>query len=217
MCNESVFKGVEPLTQRPGAVLPPVDLEDAREKLQATMPRTLTDYEFASWLMYPKVFEEYMADRMRFGDVSALPTRTYFYGLEPGEEITVDLERGKHLIISLVTVSETHDDGTRTVFFELNGQQRAVKVHDRAKVAKRPPRRKADPDKPGELGAPMPGTVVTVNVVAGESVARGDVLVTLEAMKMETSVRAERDGTVSEVVTKPGQQVDAKELLLVIA
>jgi pyruvate carboxylase len=215
--QRKILKDAQPLTQRPGAVLPPVDLAAAREKLQATMPRTLTDYEFASWLMYPKVFEEYMADRLRFGDVSALPTRTYFYGLEPGEEITVDLERGKHLIISLVTVSDTHDDGTRTVFFELNGQQRAVKVHDRAKVAKRPPRRKADPDQPGELGAPMPGTVVTVNVVAGESVARGDVLVTLEAMKMETSVRAERDGTVSEVVTKPGQQVDAKELLLVIA
>jgi pyruvate carboxylase len=215
--QRKILKDAQPLTQRPGAVLPPVDLAAAREKLQATMPRTLTDYEFASWLMYPKVFEEYMVDRLRFGDVSALPTRTYFYGLEPGEEITVDLERGKHLIISLVTVSETHDDGTRTVFFELNGQQRAVKVHDRAKVAKRPPRRKADPDQPGELGAPMPGTVVTVNVVAGESVARGDVLVTLEAMKMETSVRAERDGTVSEVVTKPGQQVDAKELLLVIA
>ena len=215
--QRKILKDVEPLTQRPGAVLPPVDLEASRVKLQATMPRTLTDYEFASWLMYPKVFDEYMADRMRFGDVSALPTRTYFYGLEPGEEITVDLERGKHLIISLVTVSETHDDGTRTVFFELNGQQRAVKVQDRAKVAKRPPRRKADPDKPGELGAPMPGTVVTVNVVAGEKVARGDVLVTLEAMKMETSVRAERDGTVSEVVTKPGQQVEAKELLLVIA
>jgi pyruvate carboxylase len=215
--QRKILKDAQPLTQRPGAVLPPVDLAAAREKLQATMPRTLTDYEFASWLMYPKVFEEYMVDRLRFGDVSALPTRTYFYGLEPGEEITVDLERGKHLIISLVTVSDTHDDGTRTVFFELNGQQRAVKVHDRAKVAKRPPRRKADPDQPGELGAPMPGTVVTVNVVAGESVARGDVLVTLEAMKMETSVRAERDGTVSEVVTKPGQQVDAKELLLVIA
>jgi pyruvate carboxylase len=215
--QRKILKGVEPLTQRPGAVLPPVDLEDAREKLQATMPRTLADYEFASWLMYPKVFSEYMADRMRFGDVSALPTRTYFYGLEPGEEITVDLERGKHLIINLVAVSDAHDDGTRTVFFELNGQPRSVKVHDRGKVAKRPPRRKADPDRPGEVGAPMPGTVATINVMAGHAVARGDVLVTLEAMKMETSVRAERDGTVTEVVAKPGEQVDAKDLLLVIA
>jgi pyruvate carboxylase len=167
--------------------------------------------------MYPKVFSEYMADRLRFGDVSALPTRTYFYGLEPGEEITVDLERGKHLIINLVAVSDAHDDGTRTVFFELNGQPRSVKVHDRGKVAKRPPRRKADPDRPGEGGAPMPGTVATINVMAGHAVARGDVLVTLEAMKMETSVRAERDGTVTEVVAKPGEQVDAKDLLLVIA
>ena len=100
----------------------------ARE-LQAKMPRAITDHEFASWLMYPKVFTDYMADRTHFGDVSVLPTRAFFYGLEPGEEITIDLEKGKHLIIRYVATSDVHDDGTRTVFFELNGQPRSVKVH----------------------------------------------------------------------------------------
>ena len=95
--------------------------------------------------MYPKVFTDYMADRTHFGDVSVLPTRAFFYGLEPGEEITVDLEKGKHLIIRYVATSDVHDDGTRTVFFELNGQPRSVKVPDRSQVAKRPPRRKAEP------------------------------------------------------------------------
>jgi pyruvate carboxylase len=214
--QKKVLQGAAPLAARPGAVLPAVDLDKAREELQAKMPRAIADSEFASWLMYPKVFTDYLADRLHFGDTSVLPTRAFFYGLEPGEEITVDLERGKHLIIRLVATSEVHDDGTRTVFFELNGQPRSVKVADRSKVAKRPPRRKAEADHPDQVGAPMPGTIATVNVLAGHSVVRGDVLVTIEAMKMETSVRAERDGTVVEVVARPGEHVDAKDLLVVL-
>ena len=130
-------------TARPGATLPAVDLVQARAQVQEAMPRHITDQEFASWLMYPKVFRDYLAERTHFGDVSVLPTRAFFYGLEPGEEITLDLEKGKHLIVRYVATSDVHDDGTRTVFFELNGQPRSVKVADRSKVAKRPPRRKA--------------------------------------------------------------------------
>ena len=214
--QKKVLKGEAPLNVRPGSVLPPVDLARAREELQAKMPRAITDGEFASWLMYPKVFTDYMADRTHFGDTSVVPTRAYFYGLEPGEEITLDLQRGKQLIIRFVTTSDVHDDGTRTVFFELNGQPRSVKVADRSKVAKRPPRRKAEADHPDQIGAPMPGTIVTVHAVVGQTVKRGDVLLTIEAMKMETSVRADRDGTVVEVVARPGQQVDAKDLLVVL-
>jgi pyruvate carboxylase len=211
-----ILKGAKPLTVRPGEILPPVDLPRAREGLQEKMPRAITDHEFASWLMYPRVFTDYMADRMHFGDTSSIPTRAFFYGLEPGEEITVDLERGKHLIIRYVTTSDVHDDGTRTVFFELNGQPRSVKVPDRSQVAKRPPRRKVEAGHPDQVGAPMPGTIATVNVTAGEAVERGDVLVTIEAMKMETAVRADRDGTVVEVVARPGEHVDAKDLLVVL-
>ncbi len=213
--QKKVLGSQVPDTTRPGERLAPIDLEQARVKLQEKMPRAITDYEFASWLMYPKVFTDYMADRVHYGDTSVLPTRTYFYGMEAGEEITVDLEKGKHLIIRYVTTSEAHDDGTRTVFFELNGQPRSVKVPDRSKVAKRPPRRKAEADHPNEIGAPMPGTIATVNVIAGHKAVKGEVLVTIEAMKMETSVRAERDGVIKEVVTRPGQQVDAKDLLIV--
>jgi pyruvate carboxylase len=211
-----ILGNVQPSTTRPGESLPPVDLAQARIRAQEAMPRQITDQEFASWLMYPKVFRDYMTGRSHFGDVSVLPTRAFFYGLEAGEEITLDLEKGKHLIVRYVATSEVHDDGTRTVFFELNGQPRSVKVPDRSKVAKRPPRRKAEIDHPDEVGAPMPGTIATVNVLAGHAVARGDVLVTIEAMKMETSVRAERDGVIAEVVARPGQQVDAKDLLVVL-
>jgi pyruvate carboxylase len=214
--QKKVLKGAAPLTVRPGSVLPPVDLARARVELQAKMPRPITDGEFASWLMYPKVFTDYMADRTHFGDTSVVPTRAFFYGLEPGEEVTLDLQRGKHLIIRFVATSDAHDDGTRTVFFELNGQPRSVKVADRSKVAKRPPRRKAEADHPDQIGAPMPGTIATVHAAVGHKVARGDVLVTIEAMKMETSVRADRDGTVVEVVARPGEHVDAKDLLVVL-
>jgi pyruvate carboxylase len=214
--QKKVLKGVAPLTVRPGSVLPPVDLARARAELQAKMPRPITDGEFASWLMYPKVFTDYMADRTHFGDTSVVPTRAFFYGLEPGEEVTLDLQRGKHLIIRFVATSDAHDDGTRTVFFELNGQPRSVKIADRSKVAKRPPRRKAEVDHPDQIGAPMPGTIATVHAAVGHKVARGDVLVTIEAMKMETSVRADRDGIVIEVVARPGEQVDAKDLLVVL-
>ncbi len=137
--------------------------------------------------------------------------------MEPGQEVSVELERGKTLIVRYVTSSDTHEDGTRTVFFELNGQPRSVRVPDRSQVAKRPPQRKAEPGNPKQVGAPMPGTIATVAVAAGRKVARGDLLVTLEAMKMETAVRAETDGEVAEVLVSPGQQVDAKDLLVLLS
>ena len=179
--------------------------------------RELTGEEFASALMYPRVFLDYVADRNTYGNVSVLPTATFFYGMEAGEEISVDIERGKTLIVRFVTVSDVHDDGTRTVFFELNGQPRSVRVADRSQGVVHKAARKADPGDASHVGAPMPGTVATVPVAVGEKVERGDVLVTLEAMKMEAAVRADRDGEVAEVVVKAGQQVDAKDLLIVLA
>jgi pyruvate carboxylase len=214
--QRKVLKGAAPLAARPGETLPPVDLDEARRELQARVPRPLADHDLASWLMYPRVYLDYVADRATYGDVSVLPTRAYFYGLAPGEEITVELERGKQLIIRLLTVSDVHDDGTRTVFFELNGQPRPVRVADRSQVARRPPRRRAEPGQPGHVAAPMPGTVATIAVSPGHAVTRGEILLTLEAMKMETAVRAERDGRVAEVLARPGDQVDAKDLLLVL-
>jgi pyruvate carboxylase len=215
--QRKVLKGKQPLTKRPGAELPPVDLEAARAKIQPRTPRPVTDNDLASYLMYPKVWLEYAASYLQHGDVSILPTPVFFYAMEPGQEISVDLERGKTLIVRYVTTSEPHEDGTRTVFFELNGQPRSVRVPDRSQVAKRPPQRKVELGNPKHVGAPMPGTVATVNVKAGQKVARGDVLATLEAMKMETAVRAEADGDVAEVVAQPGLRVDAKDLLVVFA
>ena len=211
-----VLQGREPLAVRPGEALPPADLKELRRETEEQCGREITDVEFASALMYPKVFTDYVADRNAYGNVTVLPTQTFFYGMEAGEEITIDIERGKSLIVRFVTVSDVHDDGTRTVFFELNGQPRSVRVADRSQGVVQVTARKADAGDPSHVGAPMPGTIATVPVAVGEKVERGDVLVTLEAMKMEAAVRADRPGEIIEVVAKPGQQVDAKDLLVVL-
>jgi len=214
--QRKVLKRRVPLTSRPGDALPPLDLTVERSVAQKLAGRDVTDAELASYLMYPKVFVEYAKDRMRFGNVSALPTGAFFYGMQVGDEITVDLERGKSLIIRFIAASEVAEDGLRTVFFELNGQPRSVRVPDRSHVATRPPTRKADIADAKQIGAPMPGHVITVNAVEGQKVARGETLLTIEAMKMETAVRADQDSIVSSVLVIPGQQVDAKDLLMIM-
>jgi pyruvate carboxylase len=214
--QRKVLQGREPLNRRPGELLASTDLDGARATAESKTGRRLTDTDLASYLMYPKVFLDYAADRAQFGDLSTLPTSVFFYGMESGQEISVDLERGKTLIVRYVTTSDPHDDGTRSVFFELNGQPRSVRIADRSQVAKRPPPRKIEAGNTGHIGAPMPGTVGTLVVHISQKLNRGDALLTLEAMKMETTVRAERDGVVKEILVKPGQQVDTKDLLLVI-
>ncbi|HET9863444.1 MAG TPA: biotin/lipoyl-containing protein, partial [Steroidobacteraceae bacterium] len=214
--QKKVLKGQKPLATRPGANMAPLDLAAERRKLDEKLGRAATDTQFAAYLMYPKVFLDYARDRAAFGDCAVLPTPVFFYGMEPGEETSIDIERGKTLIVRFVTVSDVHDDGTRTVFFELNGQPRSILVPDRSQVAKRPPQRKVEPGNAKHVGAPMPGTIATVKAVAGKKIVKGDLLLTMEAMKMETSVRAESDGTVAEVLARPGMQVDAKDLLVVL-
>jgi pyruvate carboxylase len=214
--QKKVLKGAQPLAERPGASMAPLDLVAERSKLDEKLGRAATDTQFASYLMYPKVFLDYARDREAFGDCAILPTPVFFYGMEPGEEVSVDIERGKTLIVRFVAVSEVRDDGTRQVFFELNGQPRSIVVADRSQVAKRPPQRKMEAGNGKHVGAPMPGTIATVKAIVGQKVARGDLLLTMEAMKMETSVRAESDGTVAEVLARPGMQVDAKDLLVVL-
>jgi pyruvate carboxylase len=215
--QKKVLKGQKPLEQRPGALMAPLDLVAERKKLDATLGRAATDTQFASYLMYPKVFLDYAKDRTTFGDCAILPTPVFFYGMEPGEEVSVDIERGKTLIVRFVALSEVRDDGTRQVFFELNGQPRSIVVTDRSQVAKRPPQRKMEAGNAKHVGAPMPGSIATVKAIVGQKVTKGDLLLTMEAMKMETSVRAEADGTVAEVLVKPGVQVDAKDLLVVLS
>ncbi|MEZ5500517.1 MAG: pyruvate carboxylase [Steroidobacteraceae bacterium] len=211
-----VLNGRKPLTERPGANLPPVDLEAARREIEGKIGRAVTENQLASYLVYPKVFIDYAADRAAYGDIGMLPTPVFFYGMEPGQEVSIDIERGKTLIVRYIAVSEAHADGTRTVFFELNGQPRSVRVEDRSQVAVTPARPKAEADNPLHVAAPMPGRVVSVNARVGQKCGRGEVLLTLEAMKMETAIRADGDCVIAKVLVSPGAQVDAKDLMLVL-
>ena len=214
--QEKILKDREPITVRPGSVLPDADLEACREEAEKDARRPISDAEFASWLMYPQVFTDYAAARRQYSDVSVLPTPVYFYGMEPDEEIAVDIERGRTLFIHYVARSETDQKGECTVFFELNGQPRTVRVADSSAAAAITELPKAEEGDPGHAGAPMPGMVTKVFFGEGEAVDEGDVLVAIEAMKMETVIRAERGGVVSRVVAPVGTTVDTKDLLVVV-
>jgi pyruvate carboxylase len=146
--------------------------------------------------------------------VRALPTRTFFYGMEPGEEIEAEIDPGVSLVIQLQAVGETNEEGEVRVFFELNGQPRTVRVPNRKIAATQAKRPKAETGNPNHIGAPMPGVVASVAVQPGASVKQGDLLLTIEAMKMETGLHAERDAVVKAVHVGPGGQIDAKDLLI---
>lgn len=213
--QRKALKGDKPITVRPGSLLKPADLKANRKEIEEKLERKLSEFEFASWLMYPKVFTDFAGAQETYGPVSVLPTPTYFYGMKPEDEIFVDIEKGKTLVVRCLAIGDVDEKGMVTVFFELNGQPRRVKVPDRAHGASAAKaRRKAEPGNEAHVGAPMPGVVSALSVTAGQAVKAGDVLLSIEAMKMETALHAERDGTVAEVLVKAGDQIDAKDLLI---
>jgi pyruvate carboxylase len=201
---------------RPGEVLEPIDLEAARAEAEKKVRRHVSDRELASYLMYPKVFTEFAESQRLHGDLSVLPTPVFFYGLRRDDELFVDIERGKTLVIRFLAEGEADDEAHRTIFFELNGQPREVKVTDRSLAPSGPGRRMATEGDPSHVAAPMPGLVVAVTAHEGDRIARGDRLLSIEAMKMETGVFADRDGVVKEVIVGAGTQVDTKQLLMVL-
>ncbi|TCQ25048.1 pyruvate carboxylase [Rhizobium sp. PP-CC-3G-465] len=213
--QKKALKGEEAYTARPGSLLPEADLNAERQEVETKIGRSVSDVEFASYLMYPKVFTDYALAVDTYGPVSVLPTHAYFYGLTTGEELLPEIERGKALVIQHQAKSEPDEQAMVKVFFELNGQARMIKVPDRNRAATAAVRRKAEAGNVAHLGAPMPGVVSTVAISAGQTVKAGDVLLSIEAMKMETALHAEKDGTIAEVLVKTGDQIDTKDLLVV--
>ena len=210
-----VLKGEAPLTDRPGKSLAPVDLEATRAKLSGELNGfAVDDEDLNGYLMYPKVFLDYMGRHRAYGPVRVLPTRTFFYGMQPGDEITAEIDPGKTLEIRLQAVGETTEDGEVKVFFELNGQPRVIRVPNRAVKAKTAARPKAAEGNANHIGAPMPGAVASVAVTVGQKVNAGDLLLTIEAMKMETGLHADRAATVKAIHAQPGSQIEAKDLLI---
>jgi pyruvate carboxylase len=209
-----VLRGRKPMEKRAGEVLPPADFAAARATVTDLLHREPTERDVLSHLLYPKVFAEFAAFRSTYSDVSVVPTDVFFHGLDTGQEANIEIEPGKTLVVKFLTVGDPHADGRRQVFFELNGQPREVLVPDRSLTAAAPARAKAESGNKKQLAAPMPGAVVSIVVAAGEPVAAGQKLCTLEAMKMETTLYAEVAGTVAEVTIRPGTQVDGGDLLI---
>ncbi|NTI30438.1 pyruvate carboxylase [Rhizobium rhizogenes] len=214
--QKKALKGEAPYTVRPGSLLAEADLDAERKVIETKLERKVDDFEFASYLMYPKVFTDYALAADTYGPVSVLPTPAYFYGLKEGGELFAEIEKGKTLVVVNQAMTATDEKGMVTVFFELNGQPRRIKVPDRAHGASGSAvRRKAEPGNVAHVGAPMPGVISRVFVTPGQAIKAGDVLVSIEAMKMETALHAEKDGTITEVLVLAGDQIDAKDLLVV--
>ncbi len=210
-----VLKDEAPNTERPGKHLPPADLEALRLEASTAMDgKAVDDEDLSGYLMYPKVFMDYMGRHRLYGPVRSLPTKTFFYGMEPGEEIEAEIDPGKTLEIRLQAVGETTPEGEVKVFFELNGQPRVIRVPNRLVKSTTTQRPKAQPGNQDHIGAPMPGVVASVAAQVGKEVKEGDLLLTIEAMKMETGIHAERSATIKAVHIAPGAQIDAKDLLI---
>ncbi|MES1924460.1 pyruvate carboxylase [Salinisphaera sp. T31B1] len=214
--QDKVLRGEAPLTDRPGALLDAVDLNAERAAASEKLGYDLSDADLASHLMYPKVFGDFVEHRSRYGEVSGLSTQVFFYGLRGEEETHVDLEAGKRLVISLQGQAEADEEGLVKLFFELNGQQRPVRIA-RADSDALEAHPKADKANPDHVGAPMPGMVVHVAVQAGQEVKSGEALLGLEAMKMETTISAPRDGRIAEIQVGSGTTVAAGDLLVTMA
>lgn len=212
--QKKALKGDAPITVRPGSLLSDANLTACREEAETSCGRVLDEAALSAYLMYPKLFAEFVALQRKYGPVSVLPTPVFFYGMKVGDEVTLEIERGKTLIVQLTAIGETRDDGQVELFFELNGQPRAITVPDRAAAAGSQARRKAENGNAAHIAAPMPGVISTINIVKDQKICAGDVLLTLEAMKMETVLHAPYDGIVAELLVVPGTQVDSKDLLI---
>ncbi len=213
--QQRVLKGALPIEGRAAAHIPPVNLEAERVRAGEITHSTLSDTDLASWLMYPKVFAEYAAYRHRYGDVSRIPTQVFLYGLAEGEELTVEIEPGKTLVVTLLGQSDERDSGIVRIFFELNGQPRSLRFQRGGLTSvKAVAREKAEAGNPLQVASPMPGLVCQVAVQVGDQVSRGMPLVSIEAMKMESTVSADRSGVIARVLAVLGDQVAAGDLLV---
>ena len=212
-----ILRGHAPLNGRPSASLPRADFAAEQSELQKKVGHTVSEDALLSYLLYPDVYLKYEKFRQTYSDVGVLPTPAFFYGLQPGEEITVEIESGKTMVVKFLTIGEAHPDGTRTLFFELNGQPREVTVRDLALRVVERAHPKANPEDPGHVGAPTAGMVSSLAVQINHTVERGAKLLTLEAMKMQSNIYAPVAGRVTKLLVAPGQHVEAKDLLVVIA
>ena len=203
----------KPMRGRPGASAPKIDLKKESQSLKKKLGPRYTDDDLFSSLMYPQVFNDFQDFKKKYGDVSVLPTTAYFHGLEPGEEISIRIEEGKTLFIKLLHVGEPDEKGIRSLTFELNGKARTTMVQDNSVKGDTKAREKADPSNAKHVAAPIPAMISSIATSVGKTVAKGDKIAVLEAMKMQTTLYASSDGTVDEILVEVGDSVESKDLI----
>jgi pyruvate carboxylase len=211
-----ILRGAVPLRGLPSENLPAANLDHEQQALEKKVGHAIRRDDLLTYFLYPDVFLKYDKFRHTYSDVSVLPTPVFFYGLKSGEEVTIEIEPGKTLIVKFLTSSDPHPDGTRTLFFELNGQPREVNVRDRALRVVERAHPKADPADAGQVPAPTAGIISGIAVQPNHAVERGAKLLTLEAMKMQSNIYAPISGRVANLLVSPGQHVEAKDLLVTI-
>ena len=209
-----VLKGEEPMQGRPNEQLEPIDFDREFAEFQERFDEDRTLLDFMSFKLYPKVYEDFYNHRKVYGDMSALPTPAFFYGMQYGEEILVNLAEGKVIMIKLLFISEPDANGFRNVSFELNGQTRRVRINDTNAQSKVVTNRKVEKTNDREIGAPLQGKLAQVTAEAGQEVEEGTPLFVIEAMKMETTISASRAGTVKQVLLSAGDMVEQDDLVV---
>jgi len=212
--QRAILKSEEPIKVRPGELIPPADFDATAKRLEKQLGHSLSNQDIISALLYPRVFEEFDQHRTIYGDISLIPTPAFFYGMQPGDEITVEIEEGKTLLIKLFAIGEIESDGRRPLLFELNGQPRPVRIPDKSVPTVVKIRPKADLANPEEVGAPLSGKIVRFFVKEGDKVNLDQPLAVIEAMKMQTNIKASEDGIVSKIFASEGGSVEAGDLIL---
>ena len=214
--QKTVLKGTEPLSERAGKVLEPVDFLELKEEMSQFCEHDITDKDLLSYALYPKVYREFLATNQRYGNVEVLDTPTFLFGMRKNEILEIEIDKGKTLIVNLLSIGHVHEDGYRWMYFELNGFPRKVYIKDENVESKVAKLKKADPTDVSHIGAQMPGTVSAIKFKAGDEFKKGDIIIITEAMKMENSVKAPFDGKVSEVFVEAGDAVESMDLMMTV-
>lgn len=215
-----ILKDVEPYTSRPNEHMQPIDMDNGfkafKKKFQNGFARKLEEEDYLSHILYPKVFEDALVGFKKFGDVSTIPTKNYFYGMDLHEEIMVNIAPGKTILIKLLSVGTPNEEGYRTIFFKVNGQNRSTEIFDKSLNIQVKENRKVEEGNENHIGAPLPGKLTKLNVKEGDAIAKGNPLFIVEAMKMENSVLAMKSGKVKNVILGEGEMVSQDDLILII-
>jgi len=210
--SKIVLRGEKAFTDRPNAHLEPIDFDKEFVAFQKEFDQYCNELDFISYKLYPKVFKDFYTHWTKYGEVSQLPTKAYFYALKQEEEVFVEIGRGKHIIIKMLYKSEPNEDGIRKVYFELNGQTRVISVKDQGYNVTKVSNRKVETE--GDIGSPLQGRLAEVKVKVGDTIAANQGLFVIEAMKMETTVSANKAGKVKAVVLHAGSMVEQDDLVI---